>query len=120
VSIDFFTVPTIAMKVLFVFILLQHGRRKVLHFNVTEHPTAVWTVKGGVKVSHRGGGKGDRFLSFGDRFPSEFGGGWSAALRRPQGGAFRAERKPPPNSVAVVVASSRAIASRGLFSSGCF
>jgi transposase InsO family protein len=43
VSMDFFTVPTITMRVLFVFIVLEHGRRKVLHFNVTEHPTAAWT-----------------------------------------------------------------------------
>jgi transposase InsO family protein len=43
VSMDFFTVPTITMKVLFVFIVLEHSRRKVLHFNVTEHPTAAWT-----------------------------------------------------------------------------
>jgi len=42
-SIDFFTVPTITMKVLFVFIVLEHRRRQVLHFNVTEHPTASWT-----------------------------------------------------------------------------
>ena len=40
VSIDFFTVPTITMKVLFV---LEHRRREVLHFNVTEHPSAAWT-----------------------------------------------------------------------------
>jgi transposase InsO family protein len=43
VSIDFFTVPTITMKVLFVFIVLEHRRREVLHFNVTEHPSAAWT-----------------------------------------------------------------------------
>ncbi|MGH9627769.1 MAG: integrase core domain-containing protein, partial [Bryobacteraceae bacterium] len=42
VSMDFFSVPTITMKVLFVFIMLEHSRRKVLHFNVTEHPTAEW------------------------------------------------------------------------------
>src|SRR5690349_13918615 len=34
VSTDFFTVPTITMKVLFVFIVLEHDRRKVLHFNL--------------------------------------------------------------------------------------
>jgi putative transposase len=45
VSIDFFTVPTFTMNVLFVFIVLEHGRRKVLHFNVTEHPTAAWTTQ---------------------------------------------------------------------------
>jgi transposase InsO family protein len=43
VSIDFFTVPTITWKVLFVFIVLEHRRREVLHFNVTDHPTAAWT-----------------------------------------------------------------------------
>ena len=43
VSIDFFTVPTVTLRVLFVFIVLEHGRRQVLHFNVTEHPTAAWT-----------------------------------------------------------------------------
>jgi putative transposase len=43
VSMDFFTVPTITMKVLFVFIVLEHRRREVLHFNVTEHPCAEWT-----------------------------------------------------------------------------
>ena len=42
VSIDFFTVPTFTRKVWFVFIVLEHARRKVLHFNVTEHPTAAW------------------------------------------------------------------------------
>jgi transposase InsO family protein len=45
VSIDFFTVPTVTMKVLFVFIVLEHRRRQVLHFNVTDHPTAVWTAQ---------------------------------------------------------------------------
>jgi transposase InsO family protein len=40
VSIDFFTVPTITMKVL---IVLEHRRRQVLHFNVTEHPIVAWT-----------------------------------------------------------------------------
>jgi hypothetical protein len=43
VSIDFFTVPTVTMRVLFVFVVLEHRRRQVLHFNVTEHPTASWT-----------------------------------------------------------------------------
>jgi hypothetical protein len=43
VSIDFFTVPTIPRKVLFVFIVLEHRRLQVLHFNVGEHPTAAWT-----------------------------------------------------------------------------
>jgi putative transposase len=45
VLIDFFTVPTITMKVLFVFLVLEHDRRKVLYFNVTEHPTGAWTAQ---------------------------------------------------------------------------
>jgi hypothetical protein len=43
VSIDFFTVPTIRFQVLCVFLVLAHDRRRILHFNVTAHPTAEWT-----------------------------------------------------------------------------
>jgi putative transposase len=43
VSVDFFTVPTVSFRVLFVFVVLAHHRRQVLHFNVTERPTAGWT-----------------------------------------------------------------------------
>jgi putative transposase len=42
VSVDFFTVPTVTFQVLFVFLVLGNQRRKVLHFNVTDSPTAVW------------------------------------------------------------------------------
>jgi transposase InsO family protein len=45
VSIDFFTVPTIRFQVLYVFLVLAHDRRRILHFNVTRHPTAEWTVQ---------------------------------------------------------------------------
>ena len=45
VSIDFFTVPTATFRVLFVFIVLAHRRRHIIHFNVTEHPTAAWTAQ---------------------------------------------------------------------------
>jgi putative transposase len=45
VAIDFFTVPTIRLRVLFVFLVMQHERRRVLHFGVTEHPTAEWTAQ---------------------------------------------------------------------------
>ncbi len=43
VSIDFFTVPTATFRVLFVLIVLAHHRRRLIHFNVTENPTAAWT-----------------------------------------------------------------------------
>jgi hypothetical protein len=44
VSCDFFTVPTAIFKVLFVFIILAHDRRRIVHFNITDHPTAQWTA----------------------------------------------------------------------------
>ena len=45
VSVDFFTVPTATFRVLFVFVVLAHDRRRVVHFNVTEHPSAEWTAQ---------------------------------------------------------------------------
>src|SRR5215813_636021 len=45
VSVDFFTVPTAFFQVLFVFIVIQHNRRRLVHFNVTAHPTAEWTAR---------------------------------------------------------------------------
>jgi transposase InsO family protein len=45
VSIDFFTVPTATFRVLFVFVVLSHERRRIVHFNVTEHPSEEWTAQ---------------------------------------------------------------------------
>jgi transposase InsO family protein len=45
VALDFFVVPTVRHKVLFVLVILAHHRRRVVHFNVTEHPTAQWTAQ---------------------------------------------------------------------------
>ena len=45
VSVDFFSVPTIRFHVLYVFLVLAHDRRRILHFNVTAHPTAAWTAQ---------------------------------------------------------------------------
>ena len=45
VSIDFLTVPTANFRVLYVLVVLAHDRRRVVHFNVTEHPTAAWTAQ---------------------------------------------------------------------------
>lgn len=45
VSADFFVVPTVSFRVLFVFFVLAHSRRRVVHFAVTEHPTAQWTAQ---------------------------------------------------------------------------
>ena len=45
VSLDFFTLPTATFRVLFVFIVLRHDHRRIVHFNVTEHPSAEWTAQ---------------------------------------------------------------------------
>ena len=45
VSVDFFTVPTIRFQILYVFLVLAHERRRVIHFAVTAHPTAEWTAQ---------------------------------------------------------------------------
>ena len=45
VSVDFFVVPTVRFRILYVFLVLAHERRRVVHFNVTDHPTADWTAQ---------------------------------------------------------------------------
>jgi putative transposase len=44
-AFDFFTVPTVTFQLLYCFFVIEHGRRRILHFNVTEHPTAEWVVQ---------------------------------------------------------------------------
>jgi putative transposase len=45
IALDFFTVPTATFRVLFVLVMLTHSRCRLVHFNVTEHPTAEWTAR---------------------------------------------------------------------------
>jgi putative transposase len=45
VAFDFFTVPTLTFRLLYCFFVIEHGRRRILHFNVTPHPTAGWLVQ---------------------------------------------------------------------------
>jgi putative transposase len=45
VAFDFFTVPTVTFQLLYCFFVIEHGRRKILHFNVTRHPTAEWVTQ---------------------------------------------------------------------------
>ncbi|CAN5823694.1 hypothetical protein BH20ACI3_BH20ACI3_11420 [soil metagenome] len=45
VSIDFLVVPTVSFRILFVFVVLAHDRRRAIHFNVTAHPTSEWTAQ---------------------------------------------------------------------------
>ena len=44
-AMDFFTVPTITFGVLYGFFIIGHDRRRILHFNITRHPTSAWIVQ---------------------------------------------------------------------------
>src|SRR5215469_7389933 len=44
-AMDFFTVPTVTFSVLHCFFIISHDRRRILHFNVTKHPTSLWIVQ---------------------------------------------------------------------------
>jgi transposase InsO family protein len=45
IAVDFFVVPTATFRVLYVFLVLAHERRKVLHFNITDSPSAAWNAQ---------------------------------------------------------------------------
>lgn len=44
-AMDFFTIPTVTFQVLYCFFVISHDRRRVLHFNVTRHPSSIWIVQ---------------------------------------------------------------------------
>jgi transposase InsO family protein len=44
-AMDFFTVPTFTFGVLYCFFVIAHDRRRILHCNVTQHPTSAWTIQ---------------------------------------------------------------------------
>jgi len=41
-AMDLFTVPTASLRLLYGFFVIEHGRRHIVHFNATFHPTAAW------------------------------------------------------------------------------
>ena len=45
VAFDFFTVPTLTFQLRYCFFVIEHGRRRILHCNVTRHPSADWVVQ---------------------------------------------------------------------------
>ena len=45
VACDFFTTVTVGFRIIYVFVVLVVGTRRILHWNVTEHPTAAWTIQ---------------------------------------------------------------------------
>ena len=44
-AMDFFTVPTVRFQILYIFVILNHSRRQVVHFAVTAHPTMAWVIQ---------------------------------------------------------------------------
>ena len=42
---DFFVVPTVTYRLLFVLVILAHERRRVVHVAITDHPTSAWTAQ---------------------------------------------------------------------------
>jgi hypothetical protein len=44
-EMDFFVVPTVTARLLYVLVVLNHERRKIVHFNNTDSPTAAWTAQ---------------------------------------------------------------------------
>ena len=44
-AMDFFVVLTATFRVLYVVVVMYHARRKVVHFNITDSPTAAWTAQ---------------------------------------------------------------------------
>ena len=44
-AFDFFTVPTVTFHLLYCFFVIEHGRRRILHFNVTRYPRADWVLQ---------------------------------------------------------------------------
>ena len=81
---DFFVTITASFRTLYVFIVLEVGTRRIVHWNVTEHPTAEWTVQ--------------QYL-----VALEFPFGGESDVRRPSGllrtvGAPRTRRDPPQPS----------------------
>jgi putative transposase len=44
-AMDLFVVFTVTFRLLYVLFIIRHGRREIVHFNVTEHPTAAWVVQ---------------------------------------------------------------------------
>jgi putative transposase len=45
VAADFFIVATATFRLVYVLVIMEVGSRKILHFNVTDHPTAEWTLQ---------------------------------------------------------------------------
>ena len=73
---DFFVVPTATFRLLFCFVILSHDRRRIVHFNVTAHPTGAWAAQQ-IRETFPGDGTEPRYLlrdrdgAYGDAFRRE-------------------------------------------------
>ena len=69
---DFFTIPTLRFQSLYVFVMLSHDRRRIVHFNVTAHPIAPWVWRQIIEATPWGPARGsssrDRDRSYGRDF----------------------------------------------------
>ena len=45
VALDFFTVPTVSFRVLYCLFVIEHARRRILHFHVTSQPASTWVIQ---------------------------------------------------------------------------
>ncbi len=77
-AVDFLTVQTLTFHTFYVFVVVSNGRRRIEHWNVTEHPTAVWVWRQVLEATPWG--RQPRFL-IRDR-DSRFGANFNARLRR--------------------------------------
>ncbi len=55
IACDFFVAVTATFRVLYVFVVIEHGRRRLAHVNVTANPTAEWTLQQLREVVGEGG-----------------------------------------------------------------
>jgi hypothetical protein len=44
-AMDLFTLPTLSLRVLYGLFIIDHGQRRIVHFNATYHPTAQWVIQ---------------------------------------------------------------------------
>ena len=45
IALDLFTIPTVTFRTLYCLFVIEHGRRRILHFNITRHPTSNWVLQ---------------------------------------------------------------------------
>ena len=70
-AMDFFTVPTLTFGVLHCFFVIAHDRRRILHWNVTSHPTSAWGIQKLREAFHYDSAPGYLIFDRGPQFNDE-------------------------------------------------